>query len=265
MLCDLIYAQDKQVTANKIRSHIAGLLKHAMARKVITVNPAADVWVPPATPKDLFTPTEQHVRAILAITRDPAYQAYWPAGEMVLFASATAAGRAEMFGLRWKRLNLADESITLADGRNLPARTAAIIENCYRREFGTVKTKKRNRLAPLPAAVVEALRSLKDGSRFTGPDDLVFCNKDGGPLEERMMDRKLKAAAKQAGVLLPKGAGWHCFRRYFATQADRKGMSADDRQRTLGHASAAMTEHYNEADLDRRRPYIEQIIKAVLP
>jgi integrase len=75
----------------------------------------------------------------------------------------------------------------------------------------------------------------------------------------------LKAAAQQAGVLLPKGACWHCFRRYFATQADRKGMLADDRQRTLGHASAAMTEHYTEADLERRRPYVEQIIKGVLP
>ena len=261
-LCDLIYAQDKQVTANKIRSHISGLLKYAMARKVITVNPAADVWVPAATPKDLFTPTEQHVRAILATTRDPAYR---PAGEMVLFASATAAGRAEMFGLRWKRLNLADEPTTLADGRNLPARTAAIVENCCRKKFGTVKTKQRNRLAPLPEAVVETLRRLKEGSRFTGPDDLVFCNAVGGPLEERRMDRKLKAAAQQAGVLLPKGACWHCFRRYFATQADRKGMLADDRQRTLGHASAAMTEHYTEADLERRRPYVEQIIKGVLP
>jgi len=261
-LCDLIYAQDKQVTANKIRSHISGLLKYAMARKVITVNPAADVWVPAATPKDLFTPTEQHVRAILATTRDPAYR---PAGEMVLFASATAAGRAEMFGLRWKRLNLADEPTTLADGHNLPPRTAAIIENCYRKKFGTVKTKKRNRLAPLPEAVVEVLRRLKEGSRFTGPDDLVFCNAEGGPLEERRMDRKLKAAAQQAGVLLPKGACWHCFRRYFATQADRKGMSGDDRRRTLGHGSAAMTEHYTEADLERRRPYVEQIIKGVLP
>src|ERR1035437_4299581 len=38
-LCDLIYAQDKQVTANKITSHISGLLKYAMARKVITVTP----------------------------------------------------------------------------------------------------------------------------------------------------------------------------------------------------------------------------------
>ena len=42
-------------------------------------------------------------------------------------------------------------------------------------------------------------------------------------------------------------------------------MLADDRQRTLGHASASMTEHYTEADLERRRPYVEQIIKGVLP
>jgi len=116
----------------------------------------------------------------------------------------------------------------------------------------------------LPREVVEALKRLLSRNEFTGHNDLVFCNSKGGPLNERSMDRKFRAAAKEAGVLLPKGAGWHCIRRYFATQSDRDWMPDNDRRRTMGHAAATRTEHYTEADLERRRPYVEAIIKKLL-
>jgi hypothetical protein len=39
---------------------------------------------------------------------------------------------------------------------------------------------------------------------------------------------------------------------------------SEDRQNTLGHSSAAMTTHYTTEDLDRRRPYAEQIAQGLL-
>ena len=41
-------------------------------------------------------------------------------------------------------------------------------------------------------------------------------------------------------------------------------MPLQDRKSTLGHSSAAMTERYTVEDLDRRRPYIEQIAQSLL-
>ena len=75
------------------------------------------------------------------------------------------------------------------------------------------------------------------------------------------MDHKLKKASKEAGIPQIR---WHGLRRYFATQSDRLGMPQQDRQSTLGHSSAAMTTHYTEEDLDRRRPYIERIAQGLL-
>jgi integrase len=75
------------------------------------------------------------------------------------------------------------------------------------------------------------------------------------------MDYKLEKASKEAGIPQTR---WHRLRRYFATQSDRLGMPQQDRQRTLGHSSAAMTTHYTEEDLDRRRPFIEQIAQGLL-
>jgi integrase len=108
---------------------------------------------------------------------------------------------------------------------------------------------------------VELLREHLVGSQFTGPDDLVFCDEEGKPLDEDRIRRKLVAACKEAGI--PR-LGWHAFRRYFATQSDRKGMHQVDRQNSLGHASQEMVSHYTEEDLERRQPHVERIARGLL-
>jgi integrase len=209
------------------------------------------------TRKDRFTPTEEQVGALLAVLRDPAYS---PCFEAVLWSCTNSPNYAEMAAVRWRRVNLTGQP-TLADGRNLPAYTAAIREDYYGGEFSSTKTEARNRLIPLAPTLVQALAALKPRSRFHGPDDLVFCNEKGKPLHKDAMDYKLEKASTEAGIPQTR---WHSLRRYFATQSDRLGMPQQDRQRTLGHSSAAMTVHYTEEDLNRRRPFIEQIAQGLL-
>jgi integrase len=194
------------------------------------------------------------MRVLLPILKSPEYA---PLFEFVLLAATTSIHYAEAMALRWKRTNL-NPVPTIADGANLPAQSVSVRENFYRGSFGTTKTKARNRIEPLPGTVVEVLTNLKAGSLFTGPDDLVFCDQaTGEPLDEDVLRRKLKKAGSQAGI--PWKMGTHCFRRYYATESDRKGMSAEDRQASLGHASAEMTAHYTTADIERRRPVANQI------
>jgi len=206
------------------------------------------------TRKERHTPTPEQARALVEVLRDPYYA---PIRELVILSCSTSVHYAEAMGLRWKRLNLSGAA-SIADGKNLPPLSLAVRENYYRGSFGTTKTRARNRIEPLPAIAAEALAALKAGSRFTGPDDLVFCDHTiGAPLDEDMLRRKLKKAGGQVGI--PWTLGFHCLRRYFATESDRKGMSQGDRQASLGHASAQMIALYTTEDIERRRPVTNQI------
>jgi integrase len=245
-------------TAKHIKGGLSAVFRHALALRVIEgFNPASAIRLPEMVRKERHTPTPDEARAIIEVLRDPSYD---PMRQMVILSCATSVHYAEMMALRWKRVNLR-ETPTIADGRNLPPFSLSVRENFYRGSFGSTKTKARNRIEPLPEVVVEALAALKAGGQFTGPDDLVFANPTGGSCDEDVLRRKLKKAGELVGISWK--VSWHCFRRYFATESDRKGMSQDDRQASLGHASSEITAHYTTNDIERRRP-ITNLIAADL-
>jgi integrase len=258
-LCDLkIKAGLSVQTVKHIKTRLSAIFKHALGHRILEgFNPATAIRLPKMTRRERFTPTEEQVGAQLAVLQDPSYS---PCFEAVLWSCTNSPNYAEMAAVRWRRVNLTDQPV-LADGRNLPAFTAAIREDYYGGEFSSTKTEARNRIIPLAPTLVPALTDLKARSPFHGPDDLVFCDEKGKPLSKDGMDHKLKKASKEAGIPQIR---WHGLRRYFATQSDRLGMPQQDRQSTLGHSSAAMTTHYTEEDLDRRRPYIERIAQGLL-
>jgi integrase len=236
-----------------IKAGLSAIFRHALALRIIEgSNPASAIRLPEMTRKDRHTPTPEEARALVNVLQDPFFS---PIREMVILSCATSVHFAEMMALRWKRVNLGDQPI-IADGRNLPAFSLAIRENYYRGSFGSTKTRARNRIEPLPTVVVKALAALQVRSKFTGQEDLVFCDGTGEVIDEDVLRRKLKKAGEKAGI---PWVSWHCFRRYFATESDRKGMLQGDRQASLGHASAEMTALYTTEDIDRRRPITEQI------
>ena len=236
-------------TAKHVKGGLSAIFRHALALRVIDgFNPASAIRLPEMTRKERHTPTPEEARALIELLQDPSYD---PIRQMVILSCSTSVHYAEMMALRWKRVNLLDTP-TIADGRNLPPFSLSIRENFYRGSFGTTKNTARNRIEPLPAIVIEALAALKAASKFAGPEDLVFSNPEGKSYDEDVLRRKLKKAGEQIGI--PWTVSWHCFRRYFATESDRKGMSQGDRQASLGHASAEMTAHYTTSDIERRRP-----------
>ena len=121
----------------------------------------------------------------------------------------TSLNVAEMLGLRWKWVNLSGEPVTVGS-EVLPAYSLAVRENFYRGKFGSVKARSRRRNVPLGFSVTTALLKLKAGSTFVGPNDLVFSSRNGTPLNENnLLRRVLKPIAV---TLSMPWLSWHAFR-----------------------------------------------------
>ena len=184
-----------------------------------------------------------------------------PLREMVLLASSTSLTCAEMRGLRWKRVNLTDE--TAPCGRYvLPPRSLLVLENFYLGEYTTVKAKRRRRIVPLAEPVVAALRLLRGEAVLGSPEDPVFAARTGAPVDtHNASNRVFRKLGNKLGVRI----GWHGLRNTHATllEADND-LSVFDRMAQMGHASSAMTDHYTGKDLERRRAAVERLMRRVL-
>src|ERR1035437_8781238 len=245
-------------TLKHIKAYSSAFLEYAKDLGIITSNPARAIRLPRRHDKKVrVTPDEAQAGNLLAVVRRPAFR---PIYEMVLFSCSTSVHYAEMAGLRIRSEEHTSEP-TIADGQNLPAYSVPIREDYYRGEFGPTKNKGRERIEGVASDVVPRLLAHLARSQFLGPDDLVFGDEEGKPMDEDKTRRKLVAACKEAGI--PR-LGWHAFRRYFATQSDRKGMHQVDRQNSLGHSSQEMTAHYTTEDLKRRQPHVERIARGLL-
>lgn len=238
-------------TAVHIRNAISAVFNHAkLKRYFVGDNPAAGVRMPELVrvrePRAL---TVEQAKRLIALLESPVR-------EMALVSMTTSLNVSEMVGQRWKYVNLTAET-RIVGNEALPPYSLAVREQFYRGSWGTVKTKSRRRTVPLGASVIEALISFRQQQRHIGPEDPVFCSRNGTPLNENnLMKRKLKPVAKQLGL---DWVSWHTFRHTHATLGEMIGMALSDRQAQMGHADTRMTMHYTHTDLDRRRTSIERM------
>lgn len=183
-------------TARHIRNVISAVFTHAKKRRAFHGdNPAEGVTMPEMVRKERHALTFEQSKALLE-------KLPTPAREMTLVAITTSLNVAELLALRWKWVNLSDESIIVAD-EVLPPRTLGVRENFYRGKTGSPKAKSRKRNVPLPAGVVAALSSLRSTSSHAAIDDLVFCTKAGTPLDERAGTFSATRTRRW-----PTGSGW---------------------------------------------------------
>src|SRR6266853_6192041 len=160
---------------------------------------------------------------------------------MVFLAVTTSMNVAEMCGLRWKRINLTEKPIIM-DAESLPAFTADVREQWYKRQWGSLKAKARRRDVLLPRWAVAELRELRQREKWVGPEDPVFAGKSGQTsCENAIIKRHLKPAGAKLGI---PWLSWHHLRHTFATLADQEKISIGERKELMGHANAEMTFHY---------------------
>jgi integrase len=217
-------------------------------------NPAALTTLPemiPVRPKQALT--RGMFKKLLLVLPEPTHG-------LALTAALTSMNIAEICGLRWRYVNLSNKWETV-DGEGLPPFTIAVRWQWAHGEYGTVKRNSRKRTVPMVRMLVSYLTELKKRATFTGPDDPVFVGRTGKPADQHNeFSRKLKPIAESLGM---PWVGWHTFRRTHTTLADQHAMSMSDRMAMMGHGSAAMTMHYTDEDMERRRQVLEQIAETL--
>lgn len=235
-------------TAVHIRNAISAVFNHAkLKRAYFGDNPAKGIRMPEMVRKEAHALSFEMGRELLLLL-PPTVRT------MAVLSMTTSLNVAEMLALRWKRLNLTGEMV-IVGAEVLQPYSLAVRENYYRGKFGSVKAKSRRRNVPLSRTVVNALSELRANSKWTGPEDLVFASRNGTPLNERnLLRRMLKPAGEKLGI---PWLGWHVFRHTHATLGEEIGMALSDRQAQMGHGDLRMTLHYTHSDLNRRRQAIE--------
>ncbi len=153
-----------------------------------------------------------------------------PAKWRPLFQTLAATGIrwSEAAGLKWGDLKL--------DG----SETSLRVRHAYVRDtFKPPKSKYGVRTIPIDMALARALREHRRRSKFSADADLVFPARNGAPLRQENVRRRVMApAAGEAGV---PWIGFHTFRHTCASLLFDSGRNAVQVQRILGHHSPAFT------------------------
>jgi integrase len=147
-------------------------------------------------------------------------------GVLYLTAAFTGLRLGELLGLRWEDVDF-------------DAATIRVQRNWSGGREGTPKSG-RGRAVPMMEDVAGALLRLRRRDRFTGNEDIVFCDRLGRHLGYRTLSDRYKAALAEAGL---RRLRFHDLRHTFGTHAIR---AADPREvmEWMGHADIQTTQKY---------------------
>ncbi len=119
-------------------------------------------------------------------------------------------------------------------------------------ELGIVRVMgkgRKERIVPVGAKAVEALKSYLSLRRMRDEDSPLFLNLRGGRLGARSVARLVKKYAKQSALF--RRISPHSLRHTFATHLLDAGADLREIQEMLGHASLSTTQRYTHLSLGR--------------
>ena len=112
-------------------------------------------------------------------------------------------------------------------------------------------------MLPISEIVLRMFLEIRAHSRFTNPNDPVFASRNGTPVNENNMAKRI---LKPIGTALDMPwLSWHVFRHTHSTLTKTLEMHVNDRMALMGYASAEMTDRYTHEDLERMRAGVETI------
>jgi integrase len=231
-------------TVNKYREIVLAVYTYACrpATLALTSNPAQATDKRRLPQRDTLATysvaeVEQLADALAAgAHRDPARPASSDAekaedrqdAELVRVAAYTGLRQGELRALRWS--DVGDDVLTISR-----ALSAGV-------ESGTKGGKARHvPLVPQAAGSLERLRERRD---FTAPEELVFCNWLGRPLDESALRRRFMAARDAAGL---RPLRFHDLRHTYGSLLASGGVPVTDIQSAMGHADVQTTARYLHA------------------
>lgn len=222
----------KPKTIKNIHNVIHSALEQAKKEGIITINPADAVILPKPGIKEMATLGVDEMKHFLAAAKNSKHYAAY------LLELATGLRRGELLGLKWPDLDLKSGTVTVNRGL-VRAKGQGLI-------FQEPKTHYSRRTISIPLQVARELErhkakqnidKLELGKAYYN-DNLVFCTKEGKPLDPSEFTRHFQRLLKAAG--LPR-LRFHDLRHTFATVSLQEGVSAKVIQEVLGHHSAAFT------------------------
>ncbi|MCL6445687.1 MAG: site-specific integrase [Alicyclobacillus sp.] len=216
--------------------HIHRILHNVFARAVhwgvLAQNPCVAVERPKPRPKQLAVWTLEQVRKFLDTAKeDPMYPAF-----LILLTTGMRYG--EVFGLRWRDVNLDKQLFTIQQ-------QIVYVKGGYR--FQDVKTRAANRRIPVPQEVVAVLREVRKkqlqqrlmlGDKYRHDLDLVCCTTWGTPYYHGPVTRKWNQLIERAE--LPR-IRIHDARHTHASILLQQGVNPKVVQERLGHEDISVT------------------------
>lgn len=156
----------------------------------------------------------------------------------------------EVLGIQWKHVDFVNRRLVVA-------------QRLYRGDLDVTKTRKSKREVPMGDLAQEL------AERYPGPagaDGFVFSvqthvgrwSKPGATRDDRDINQHfLRPAAKSLGLYY-KGFGFHAFRVEANTEY-QKALGPMQTQRMMGHATAAMGQHYTQADWEAQEQAVREL------
>jgi integrase len=190
-------------TATHIRNVIRTIFSQAIRSGCFDgANPATYVKLPAMSRRETHALTLTQLKQVMQWMR-------YPEKEIALFALLAEMNVAEICGLQWQYVNLANESHSVGED-SIPPRTIAVRKQTYRGEFGPV-VGTRKRFIPLPELLHSILQQLKHRKTLTAPDDFVLASRTGTPIyPDNIAARRLKWIGTTLEI---PWLSWHVFHR----------------------------------------------------
>jgi integrase len=167
-----------------------------------------------------------------------------PPYRAAIFTLAMTGIRAgELLALQWQEIDFLERRITIA-------------RSLWRRRFQTPKTEASKRTLRISPEIAQVLLEHRQASTFTAPDDFVFCQLDGRPIDpDSLRTYGIYAALEKAEHPVRKRAsGCHAFRHLPGSIIHRKTGSVKLAQKQLGHSNVATTgdihTHVDDDEMD---------------
>jgi integrase len=226
-------------TLRGVRTTFSTVLQSAVDRGYLDGNAAHGIRIRTTGVKPearFYTPAQ--VRMLLIELSEPCRT-------VVTVAVLTGMRIGEILALRWKRVDLARNTLEVA-------------ETYSEGEFGTPKTRSSHRVLPISGNLRAVFEAHRSGQSHSGPEDLLFTTLRGTPLSSKnLYNRELAPACDR--IRQPR-VSWHSFRHTHATLLTEVGESIKTAQALLGHSDLGTTLNtYAHVIPDSQRRAVERV------
>lgn len=243
-------------TAAKIRQILIAAGRWAVREGIIPRNYAEETEPIPIAQKSASVFTMDKQRKFLQYTRN---HRFYVAYAVFFF---TGCRRGEILGLSWDHIHhrenfiVIDQTLVMENGKPKLKKKHA-------------KTEKSLRSIPIPKDVRLLFQEVKarqkeerrENPEWKNPDNLVFTNKDGSPVNPMYFSRNFKNVCKRLGF--PSDIHLHCTRHTWATNMLQCGATISDVQALGGWTTPDMLLNiYAHTVKDSQRKAVMKLYKA---